>query len=170
VPVRVSRPEQVGHDRLANAVAARERAGGAAVVADVGTAITIDAVDGDGAFRGGAIAPGPRSALRGLRARAPHLPDPGDLVPAGILGGTTEEAMAAALVLGFAGLVDRLLEEAAEALGGVPALLLTGGGAEALRDRLRTAPELVPHLTLTGIRILARGGWRARARPRGGLS
>jgi hypothetical protein len=113
-------------------------------------------------------APGPRSAGSAPGRRTCRTP--GTSSRPGSSAGRPRRRWPRPSSLGFAGLVDRLLEEAAEALGGVPALLLTGGGAEALRDRLRTAPELVPHLTLTGIRILARGGWRARARPRGGLS
>jgi type III pantothenate kinase len=163
IEVRVRRPEQVGHDRLANAAAAHVRARGAAVVADVGTAITVDAVDASGAFRGGAIGPGPRAALEGLRARAPHLPDPGDLDPSGALGETTREAMASALRFAVAGGIDRLLEEVASALGGAPALFLTGGGGPAILPTLRTRPEPVPDLTLEGIRELARR-WTSRSR------
>ncbi len=155
IEIRVIRPEEVGHDRLANAAAAHVRAGGAAIVADVGTAITVDAVDGTGAFLGGTIGPGPRVALAGLRAAAPHLPDPEDLVPTCILGQTTREAMAAAIRYGFAGAVDRMIEEMAESMGGRPARFLTGGGSEALADALRSGPEFVPHLTLEGIRELA---------------
>jgi len=155
IEIRVVRPEQVGHDRLANAAAAHARAGRAAIVADVGTAITVDAVDGAGAFLGGTIGPGPRAALEGLRAAAPHLPDPGDLEPDGVLGQTTREAMAAALRYGFAGTLDRIFEEMSEALGGGPALFLTGGGAEGLAGVVRVDVELVPHLTLEGVRELA---------------
>jgi type III pantothenate kinase len=159
---RTRRPEEVGLDRLANAAAAHVRSGGAAVVGDVGTAITVDAVDVTGAFAGGTIAPGPLAALEGLRARAPHLPDPGDAPSAGALGGTTSEAMAGALEIGFAGLLDRLLGEAAAALGGEPEVFLTGGGAERIGGALRTPVTHVPHLTLEGIHLLARrAGLRA---------
>ena len=156
VESRVRRPEQVGHDRLANAVAAHVLADGAAVVADVGTAITVDAVDASGAFLGGTIAPGPRVALEGLRARAPHLPDPGAAAVSGPLGGTTVEAMAAALAIGFAGLPDRLLDSVAAAAGDSSPRFLTGGGADAIRPRLRSDVTVVPDLTLEGIRILTR--------------
>jgi pantothenate kinase type III len=156
IEIRTRAPDEVGLDRLANAAAAHVRADGAAIVADVGTAITVDAVDLTGAFAGGTIAPGPRAALEGLRARAPHLPDPGDRPSSGPLGGTTLEAMAGALDLGFAGLVDRLVSDAATALGGAPAVFLTGGGAPRLRPNLRSDTSHVPDLTLEGIHLLAR--------------
>ena len=157
VELRVDAPAEVGVDRLANAAAAWERARGVAVVVDVGTAITVDAVAADGAFLGGAIAPGPAAATAGLRAGAPHLPDPGPGSPASALGRRTIDAMAGALRFGFAGLVDRLVEEVAAAAGFAgAAAFLTGGGASVLGPASRTAFAHVPHLTLEGIDVLGR--------------
>jgi len=171
IEFRVAAPNEVGVDRLANAAAAWARTKSAAVVVDIGTAITVDAVAADGAFLGGAIGPGPATSLAGLRDRAPHLPDPEGGDASSALGGRTRDAMAGALRFGFAGLVDRLAEEvASSAKLEAPKFYLTGGGAPTVADAVRTPFERVEHLTLEGIFRLAQrldgvaDGWK-RASP-----
>jgi len=155
---RTERPRETGADRLCAALAARRRARGPAVAIGLGTAVTADAVDAAGAFLGGAIAPGLRSAAAGLAAAAPRLPfadlDPGD---AAFPGGTTGEALRAGHLLGFAGLVDRLAEEALRAAARgrrrrAP-VFLHGGDAPAVAPFLRTRAEEAPHLVAEGARI-----------------
>ncbi len=153
-------PAETGHDRLCAAAAAHARARGPAVAAGAGTAITVDAVDASGAFLGGAVAPGLRAAAAGLGAAAPRLPAP-DLAPGPVPfpGATAAGALRAGHLLGFAGLVDRLAEEAARAAaaGGDPAavpLLLHGGDAEALLPLLRRPAVHAPWLVAEGARLL----------------
>src|SRR5580765_5049704 len=85
--------EQVGVDRVVNAIAAWEKLGRACVIVDMGTATTIDVVDGDGRFAGGAILPGIHTALAGLAARAPRLPAIEVAEPLHAIGRDTVEAM-----------------------------------------------------------------------------
>ena len=161
VPVdnRTERPGETGADRLCAALAAHARAKGPAVSLGLGTAVTADAVDADGAFLGGAIAPGLRSSAAGLSAAAPRLPfadlDPGGPVP--FPGRTTAEALRAGILLGFAGLVDRLAEIARLAAAGgkrrrVP-VFLHGGDAGNLAPLLRSRAVLAPHLVAEGARL-----------------
>jgi type III pantothenate kinase len=140
---RCRQPERVGADRLYAARGAADLCGGACVVVDAGTALTVDAVAAEGALRvflGGAIAPGPEllaTALAQGTARLPRvLPRPG----ARALGRVTEDAIEAGIVVGFRGAARRLVEEiSAEAdLDGAP-VLLTGGARDFL---LRPEPFL----------------------------
>lgn len=160
MPVRYTDASQLGQDRLANAVGAYREVGGSAVIVDVGTAITVDAVSEDGIFLGGAIAPGPHRAWQGLIAGVhgpgfamvgagwlEHRPC-GDVQP---IGHSTQECLDAGLRIGFAGLVDRLVREQRDALGGGPAVLWTGGAAALLRDHSHEPGVLDELLTLKGL-------------------
>ena len=158
---RTLRPEETGADRLAAARGAFLRSAGPAVAVGVGTAITVDIVEGKGAFLGGAIAPGLWSSAAGLAVAAPRLPaavlDPGRAPPA-LPGRTTEEALRAGVFLGFAGLIDRLVEEAlpvAAGEGGNPAAVRVyfhGGDAAALGPLVRVPFVEAPHLVAEGVR------------------
>ena len=157
-------PGDVGRDRLVNAAAGHARSGGAALVVDLGSAVTVDAVSADGAFLGGAIAPGLHALRRGLAAAAPALPDWDLGEPAGAVPGSTAEAIRAGIVLGFAGLVDRLIVEGRRWLDRPDApVLLTGGDAPSVATRLCAETEVVPHLTLEGVRLLYDRARRADA-------
>jgi type III pantothenate kinase len=122
-------PSKVGRDRLFAARAAIEVAGGSAIVVDVGTAMTIDAVRGDRTFLGGAIAPGPALLARALNtgaARLPHVePSPGG----NALGLDTEEALRAGIAVGLRGAAHEIAARVAQEAGfqGAP-VVLTGGG------------------------------------------
>ena len=119
----VRNAEQVGMDRLVDAVAVRGRTPGAAVAVDFGTATTFNVVDADGRFRGGAIAPGLATAAESLMGSAPVLLDlareVGDqtsvstgvelIPPPSAIGRDTDEALRSGIVLGYVGLVEGLL-------------------------------------------------------------
>lgn len=154
--VATPNPAQVGADRLVNSAAAFHLFGGPLVVVDAGTAVTICAVTGDGRYLGGAIAPGPQISLDALVARTEKLPAVSLAPPDGPIGGDTASAMRVGVVLGFAGLVDRLATEAARALepGGEARLYLTGGFAPLLGPHLTAPHRWVEDLTLTGLMLL----------------
>lgn len=160
MPVRYYEPRQLGQDRLANAVGAFDRLRAACIAVDVGTAITVDAVSSDGVFLGGAIAPGPHRAWRGFIVGV-HGPgfamvDTGwlehrpreDVKP---IGRGTQECIDAGLRIGFAGLIDRLIEDQRAELGGGTAVIWTGGAAPLLRPHSVTPGELDELLTLRGL-------------------
>jgi type III pantothenate kinase len=151
-PTTYARPEELGLDRIAAAWGARALTGRRTVaVADIGTAITVDALDAAGRLVAVAIAPGLVAARDGLARAAPHLPlaatSTGDVAtPAR----GSAASLRAGFVLGFAGLVDRLLEEASRAAGGVDVVCLTGGGAPTIAPHLRTSHVVEPHAVLRG--------------------
>jgi len=160
--VRYVEPTQLGQDRLANAVAAYDRVRGAVLIVDVGTAITVDVVSPDGVFLGGAIAPGPHHAWRGLMAGV-HGPGFATVHPGWLerpytdvkpIGHSTQECLDAGLQIGFAGLIDRLIREQRLSLGVEAPVLWTGGGAEMLRPLSDEPGELDDLLTLRGLALI----------------
>jgi type III pantothenate kinase len=156
---RYEDPAEVGRDRLVNAAAGHVLAGGAAVVVDLGSAVTADAVDADGAFLGGAIAPGLPAFRAGLRAAAPALPPIPEGEPPNGIPRSTADALRAGAVRGLAGLADRLVADARAGLvtGEEPApALLTGGDAALVSRHMSTRTRLCPDLTLRGVAILRR--------------
>lgn len=157
----------VGQDRLLNALGAHARAGQACVVIDAGTAITVDFVDGEGVFQGGAIAPGLNMMLRSLHEWTAALPEvvyePVPAVgpeaseqgpPAWAFGKDTRRAMLLGVQSAAQGMARALVERYATAFGAYPQIVATGGDARALfagegGDEL--VEHIVPDLTLLGI-------------------
>jgi type III pantothenate kinase len=162
IAIRVDRPAEVGADRLVNALAAARLYGTPAVVADFGTATTFDAVAADGAFVGGAIAPGLELGLEALAARTAKLPRIELRTPDRAIGRDTLEAMRSGTILGYQSLVAGLLAlirlELAEAAGIGPAdvrAILTGGLSTAAWARAIEGVDAIdPDLTLKGLAIL----------------
>ena len=167
--IRVDRPSEVGADRLVNALAGHRLHGTPAVVVDFGTATTFDAVARDGAYVGGAIAPGLELGLEALAARTAKLPRIALREPDHAIGRTTVDAMQAGTIIGYRGLVTgvvaRIREELAAADGVAPEsvkAILTGGlSAAPWIDGLEGVNIVDPDLTLKGLAILhaeLRGG------------
>ena len=162
IPVRVDRPEQVGADRLVNALAAHRLHGSPAVVVDFGTATTFDCVAADGAYVGGAIAPGLELGLEALAARTAKLPRIELRAPDRAIGRDTVSAMQSGTVFGYqalaAGLLARIRRELADANGVAPAdvkAILTGGLSAAPWVRALDGIDAIdPDLTLRGLAIL----------------
>lgn len=162
VPVRVDRPGEVGADRLVNALAAVRLYGTPAVVVDLGTATTFDCVAADGAFVGGAIAPGIELGLDALATRTAKLPRVELRTPDRAIGRDTPSAIQSGAVLGYrdmvAGLLARIRRELADA-GDVAAdavhVILTGGlAAMPWASTLEGVDAIDPDLTLKGLAIL----------------
>lgn len=158
LPVRLPHPDRVGIDRLVNALAAERmrRPGRPAVVIDLGTAITVDAVSADGAFLGGAILLGLASTTRALHQFTDMLPllEVETLSPSEAIGKDTEGAMRAGIFWGILGAIRELLHRQAELLGHQTDVFLTGGHAAIFAEYLRDAKH-VPDLTLSGIALTA---------------
>jgi type III pantothenate kinase len=162
IAIRVDRPAEVGADRLVNALAAARLYGTPAVVADFGTATTFDAVAADGAFVGGAIAPGLELGLEALAAHTAKLPRIELRAPDRAIGRDTVAAMRSGTILGYqalvAGLLARIRVELAEAAGVSPSdvrAILTGGLSAAPWARAIEGIDAIdPDLTLKGLAIL----------------
>lgn len=155
--VRLARPQQAGIDRLLNAVAVKRLVDGGrpAIIIDSGTATTVDLVDADGAFLGGAILPGFGLLARSLRRYTALLPlitlEELGTGPPEVVGEDTAAAIRSGLFFGQLGAVRELVRRMSDGLDGAPAeLFLTGGGGPLLATALSEA-RLVPHLGLRGL-------------------
>ena len=165
VPVRVDRPAEVGPDRLVNAYAATALHGAPAIVVDFGTATTFDVVAPDGAYVGGAIAPGLELGLEALAARTARLPRVELREPASVIGRDTVTAIQAGAVVGYQSLASGLLartraELAAEAHidpASIPAILTGGLSAAAWARGVEGVDIIDPDLTLRGLMLLGGG-------------
>lgn len=155
IVIECDEPGKVGADRVVNAVAAYARIKGAAIVVDIGTAITVDAVSPRGDFLGGAIAPGPDTMLKALHAFTEQLPAVTLERPDHPIGRNTRDAMRSGAYWGAVGAVAELIDRMTEQLGARAPILLTGGGAEPLAPDLCRPVEVLPALTLEGLALLA---------------
>ena len=162
IPIRVDRPTDVGADRLVNALAAVRLYGAPAVVVDFGTATTFDVVSADGAYVGGAIAPGLELGLDALAARTAKLPRVALRAPDRAIGRDTVSAIQSGAILGYqalaAGLLARIRSELAATTGIAPRdvrAILTGGLSQApWIAALEGIDAIDPDLTLRGLAIL----------------
>ena len=154
VRLEVERPQQVGADRIADAVAAWRLHGAPAIVVDLGTATKVDAVAADGAYLGGAIAPGVGVSSEALFGRAALLHRVPMEVPAHALGKDTAAQVQAGIAFGLAGQVDALVRRVRAEMGGADRVIATGGWS-AMLARVSDAVNVVdPFLTLHGLRLI----------------
>lgn len=152
-------PEAVtGQDRILAALAAYHTMNQACVIVDAGTAITVDFVDGEGVFHGGAIAPGLRLSLRALHEHTDALPDIDFRLPDAdaTFGRNTAQAMLQGVYHGARGLVRALAERYAEAYGAYPPIVATGGDAHTLFDNDPLIDRVIDDLVLRGIGVACR--------------
>ncbi|MBW3599504.1 MAG: type III pantothenate kinase [Planctomycetes bacterium] len=157
----VEHPERVGVDRLAAAAAANvlRTPGRAAIVADSGTAITVDLLDPQGVFQGGAILPGVRLASRALHSQTDVLPeitlDP-QAPPPAACGRNTRAALESGLFWGVVGAVRELIAELAKETPEPPEVFLSGGDGKLIATVLGPEARFVPHLALRGAALASR--------------
>jgi type III pantothenate kinase len=162
LPIRVDRPAEVGADRLVNALAAGRLYGMPAVVADFGTATTFDCVAGDGAYVGGAIAPGLELGVEALAARTAKLPRIELRTPDRAIGRDTVSAMQSGTIFGYqalaTGLLARIRRELAEAndvsVADVRTILTGGLSAAPWASGIEGVDIVDVDLTLKGLAIL----------------
>lgn len=154
VRIRYDNPRDVGADRIANALAAHRRHGGPAIVIDFGTAITYDAIDAEGHYLGGAIAPGLEVSLDALVTHTAKLPRVEPSAPSRAIGSSTVAAIQSGLMWGTVGQLEGMVARFREELGGRARVIATGGQA-AMVASLTPAIEIVdPLLTLEGLRLI----------------
>ena len=145
-----------GIDRLLAALAAFHTLREACVVIDAGTAVTIDFVDGEGSFHGGAISPGAGMMLRALHEQTAQLPElPFQRPDPETFGKSTREAMLNGVYYGIRGTVRMLAERYAERYGAYPRIIATGGDAAALFEGDEFVEKIVPDLVLQGVALSA---------------
>ncbi len=173
IEIGVDEPQRVGIDRLLDAIAANalRPAETPAIIIDVGTATTVNAVSKTGRFVGGAILPGPELCARALHeytAVLPHVPlsDLSSEEPA-VIGRNTEAAIKSGLYWGHWQAVLGYCERMESSLGcpPEPLVLLTGGAAHLYADRIPPGARYEPHLTLQGLAVAARHLFAREAQP-----
>src|SRR5215217_5353087 len=148
IPIRYDDPREVGPDRIANAVAARERYGAPCIVVDFGTSTNFDVVSPAGEYAGGVLAPGIEISMDALSARAARLFRIDFTAPPTVIGKTTEAALQSGLVYGFTGQVDEIVSRIRGELGAEARAVATGGLAELIAPHSRTIERVDPWLTL----------------------
>jgi type III pantothenate kinase len=159
-------PEEVGADRLVNAVAAYEAYGGPLLVLDFGTATTVDAISSKGEYLGGAIAPGVAISIEALVTRTAKLPRIEMAKPLSPIGDSTIESMRSGIYYGTLGSTRELCRRLGETLKRrdrkAPKIIATGGLSYWLPAAELGISAVVPELTLNGLRLI----WQRNARSR----
>jgi type III pantothenate kinase len=154
IAIRYDDPREVGPDRIANSVAAREQFGAPVIVVDFGTSTNFDIVDPAGDYVGGVLAPGIETSMDALFARAARLVKVDYTEPEHVIGKTTEQGLQSGLVYGFAGQVDGIVDAIRGELGAEAKVVATGGLSELIAPHAKTISEVVPFLTLDGLRLI----------------
>lgn len=149
--MRCDDPSEVGSDRVADAVAARETYGVPVVAVDLGTTTNIEVVDESGAFAGGIIAPGVALGARSLTAAAARLPMIELRAPERVIGRSTRGAMQSGVVLGEAARIDGLLDAVMDELGADAPVVITGDGAAQVAALISHDAVVDETLTLRGL-------------------
>jgi type III pantothenate kinase len=158
VGIDYPKPDSIGPDRLANAVAARQRFGAPVIVVDFGTAVTFDVVNRAGNYAGGIIAPGLAAMTDYLHEKTALLPRINIREIKTVVGKSTEQAMLIGAVHGYRGLIRELVAELKRELKAkkLP-VVATGGYAKLIAAKLPEISAVEPNLTLEGLRLT----WRA---------
>ena len=154
IKVDLAKFPELGADRVADAVAAKNLYGDPVIVVDFGTATNIEIIGKDGIFLGGIIAPGVESSMRSLLSRAAllrsvELEDPGTAI-----GSSTAECLKVGMVYGEAARVDGLVDRVFDQLGYEATVIATGGLAHRIAPHSRCITEINLELTLQGLRMI----------------
>ena len=154
VRIRYEDPRAVGADRIADAAAVQRLYGGPACVVDFGTATTFDAINEEGDYLGGAIAPGIGIAAEALVMRTAKLPRVDLQRPPSVIGRNTPHAMQSGLLFGYVSLVEGMVVRFRKELGPKMKVIATGGLAEIVARETSVLEIIAPWLTLDGLRII----------------
>lgn len=154
IKFEVGNPREVGADLIANASAAYARYRASCIVVDFGTALTFTPVNAQGAFLGAAIAPGLKIASDALTRQTAQLPNVRFELPKSAIGTNTVHAIQAGMVLGYTGLVEKVLAEMIREMGESPSVVATGGLSPVMGPRCAGIHHVDEWLTLDGLRVV----------------
>jgi len=154
ISILYENPKSVGADRIVDAAAVLHFYGSPACVVDFGTATTFDAITKDGAYLGGAIAPGIGISADALFEKAAKLPRVDLQRPPSAIGRNTAHSMQSGLLFGYVGLVEGMVARFREELGPSMQVIGTGGLAEIIARETRVLEHIAPWLTLDGLRLI----------------
>ncbi len=155
ITIAIDQPEQLGADRIANAVAGYSKFGGPVIIVDFGTATTFDVVDEKGVYIGGVIAPGPETSMAELAKKAARLFEVRIEPPDSVVGKSTAGALKSGLFYGTIGQVDYIIERILEETSFTKCTIVaTGGFASRIEQFSRHVKMVEPTLTLEGLRLI----------------
>ena len=155
LPIEILSRDEIGTDIVADATAAFIRYGGPSMVIDFGTAITFTTISETGRILGVAIVPGLMTALKSLTGNTAQLRDVQLLAPPSVLGDNTIHAIQSGLVLGFAGLVDSMVDRTEGELGVKLTVIATGGLSSVLKNIAARIQLIDENLTMDGLKYMA---------------
>ncbi len=156
MPILYHNPNEVGADRIVNAVAAYRKYKTALIVIDFGTATTLDVISEKGEYIGGAIVPGVMISAEALFQRASRLPRVEIFkAPEKVIGRDTIDSIKSGLIYGNAAMVDGMVERMSKEMNSKPRILATGGIAPLISGLSKTIEKVEPSLTLDGLRIIS---------------
>ena len=155
VELLVETPQDVGIDRICNVAAAKLLVGTPAIVGDIGSATNYDVVDKNGAFIGGAISPGLETAANNLFNKAALLKSTAFMIPPSSIGKNTQTNLQSGIMFGAIDVIDGMFRRLEIDLGykGINKII-TGGFGKLISPHLKTKHQLIPNLTLDGIRLI----------------
>jgi type III pantothenate kinase len=153
MPILYDNPKDVGADRVANAVGALDLYGGPAIIVDMGTATTFDALSAAGEYLGGAIAPGIEISVDALFEHAAALRRVELVEPRNVIGKSTVESIQSGVIYGYSGLVDAMCRRISAELG-PSTIIATGGLASLITPLSEMIQHHEPWLTLHGLRLV----------------
>ncbi|HKL81869.1 MAG TPA: type III pantothenate kinase [Desulfobacter sp.] len=157
MPILYSNPNEVGADRIVNAVAAYEKHKKALIIIDFGTATTFDAITEKGEYLGGAICPGVVISSEALFQRASRLPRVEMLkAPDRVIGDDTIESIKSGIIFGNAAMVDGMVDRMKQEMNTTPMIIATGGLAPLIAEVSNAIESVDLALTLEGLKIISR--------------
>jgi type III pantothenate kinase len=151
IKVLMDRPNEVGADRLANAVGGHVLHPRPLVIVDFGTATTFDIADAEGNYIGGAIAPGINLSLEALHMATAKLPRIALEPPARVIGKDTLSAMQSGVYWGYVGLIEGLVTRITKEFGARLTIIATGGLAPLFFGATPAIEHLEPEITMLGL-------------------
>lgn len=159
MPILYNNPNEVGADRIVNAVAAYDKYKTALIIIDFGTATTFDVISEKGEYLGGAIVPGVMIAADALFQKASRLPRVEIFkAPEKVIGKDTINSIKSGIIYGNAAMVDGMVERISKEMGASPRIIATGGLAPLISGLSRTIDSVEQYLTLDGLRIISNAG------------
>jgi type III pantothenate kinase len=154
IKVKVDRKNEIGDDRLLNAIAIYNKYGGNVLIVDFGTATTFDIIDGEGAYIGGVIAPGAALTVDALQAAAARLPKVEIKPPEKLIGETTINAMQSGVYWGYVGLVEKIVSKIKHQSNVDLKVIATGGFATLFGENIKYIDIIDSNLTLQGLQLV----------------
>jgi len=153
--VSTSKPNEIGSDLMANAVAAYNKLHCACIIVDFGTALTFTVIDSKGKMMGVNIVPGIKTAIKSLNTNTSKLPEVSLDWPASAIGKNTVHSIQAGILYGYSGLVKGMIESIKEELPQVSFKIVATGGLSSILVNLKETFDVLDRdLTLEGIRLI----------------